>query len=93
MPLYAQGELVPNGMFCKFLKWSLSGPNSSNTFLHITVKNVLKLIKLRVGKHIKEWEFSLIIGRSGNWYKHLGGNLVLLHVLMFVLFDPVVILL
>lgn len=45
MPVYSQGELLPNAIFCNFLKWSLSGSNSSNTFLHKTVKNVLKLIK------------------------------------------------
>lgn len=54
------------------------------------MKNVLKLTKPSVGKYVEKWEFSLVIGRSRNWYKHLEGHLVLLNVLMFLSFDLVV---
>lgn len=86
MPLYAKGELVLNGIFCNFS----NDPKYSNVFLYITVKNVLNMIKPNVGKYVEKWGFSLIIGRSGNWYKCLEGNLVLLNILLFVSFDPVV---
>lgn len=60
--------------------------------LQVSSEVCQKCFKIKsIGKDFEKWEFSFIVtGRSENWYKPMEGNLVLLNVLMFVSFGPVV---